>query len=218
MDGSDSGGLNEGNFQENLVVIRRCETRFCCGAGCGCLDDIREDSSECSGEYTELSCYVEHKDQYWERKECCEGYEEDAKSICVVPDVNECLTTTHGCDQSCVNTVGSYKCECRSGYQLDTDGRTCKDVDECRADNGGCSHVCVNSVGSYSCACDNGYKLDSSDLHGCIDKDECSDGTHNCGHICNNVVGSFECSCRRGYLLAADKHTCDGKKISLHQV
>ncbi|KAI0223786.1 hypothetical protein LSAT2_025084 [Lamellibrachia satsuma] len=62
-----------------------------------------------------------------QRKECCEGYEENANSICVESgaDVDECQTTTHGCSQTCVNTVGSYRCECEPGYQLHTDGRTC---------------------------------------------------------------------------------------------
>lgn len=34
-----------------------------------------------------------------------------------VLDINECQGD-HGCDQECVNEVGGFHCECRTGYQL----------------------------------------------------------------------------------------------------
>ena len=52
-------------------------------------------------------------------------------------DINECIQTvlignyngnfslTNWCHQKCVNTPGSYVCACNTGYQLDSDGRTC---------------------------------------------------------------------------------------------
>ena len=52
-------------------------------------------------------------------------------------DINECNETvlignysgnsslTDWCHQRCVNTPGSYHCTCNTGYQLDSDGRTC---------------------------------------------------------------------------------------------
>jgi len=44
-------------------------------------------------------------------------------------DVNECLdeTTVHKCSSNanCVNTEGSYVCECPPGYMLLADQRTC---------------------------------------------------------------------------------------------
>ena len=39
-------------------------------------------------------------------------------------DQNECLGN-HGCQHNCVNTVGSYHCTCRPGYQLINDNKTC---------------------------------------------------------------------------------------------
>ena len=33
-------------------------------------------------------------------------------------DTNECLLNNGGCSQLCTNTIGSYHCDCRSGYQL----------------------------------------------------------------------------------------------------
>ena len=40
-------------------------------------------------------------------------------------DVDECANNNGGCSQMCMNSDGSFKCECRSGYQLDRNGITC---------------------------------------------------------------------------------------------
>lgn len=34
-------------------------------------------------------------------------------------DINECSVNNGGCNHRCVNTVGSFHCECNSGYRLD---------------------------------------------------------------------------------------------------
>jgi hypothetical protein len=69
-------------------------------------------------------------------------------------DINECLENNGGCEQSCSNTDGSFKCSCRSGFNLASDGRYCEDVNECLTPNacGSESAVkCVNTHGSYAC-------------------------------------------------------------------
>ena len=45
--------------------------------------------------------------------------------FCYFPDYDECTESTHECDSNadCTNTVGSYSCQCRSGYT--GDGNTC---------------------------------------------------------------------------------------------
>jgi len=43
----------------------------------------------------------------------------------MVADVDECSLNNGGCDQLCVNTVGSYHCMCRSHYQLHRNQRDC---------------------------------------------------------------------------------------------
>ncbi|XP_019849179.1 PREDICTED: signal peptide, CUB and EGF-like domain-containing protein 1 [Amphimedon queenslandica] len=40
-------------------------------------------------------------------------------------DVNECIVANGGCDHLCINTRGSYHCECYNGYILDTASRKC---------------------------------------------------------------------------------------------
>ena len=42
-----------------------------------------------------------------------------------VLDNNECNTLIHGCEQKCLNNHGNYTCACFSGYQLNSDQRTC---------------------------------------------------------------------------------------------
>ena len=101
-------------------------------------------------------------------------------------DDNECLTNKGGCAQICNNTVGSYICDCFSGYELDDNGHGClgwlfcinrkimpiigvlffllvlidfKDIDECLEEMNFCHHLCININGSYQCGCNTGYEL-----------------------------------------------------------
>lgn len=39
--------------------------------------------------------------------------------------MDECLEDTDLCEQICVNSVGSYVCECNEGYRLNGDGLAC---------------------------------------------------------------------------------------------
>ena len=45
------------------------------------------------------------------------------KFLCA--DINECSTNNGGCQHECVNTAGSYECQCRSGFQLLSNRRSC---------------------------------------------------------------------------------------------
>lgn len=42
-----------------------------------------------------------------------------------ISDINECAVNNGGCQQTCVNTVGSYFCRCASNYTLHINGRDC---------------------------------------------------------------------------------------------
>ena len=42
-------------------------------------------------------------------------------------DVDECSLRMNDCEQLCVNTNGSYECDCDSGYNL-SDGRNCEGI------------------------------------------------------------------------------------------
>lgn len=41
-------------------------------------------------------------------------------------EMDECKLKNHGCEQECINTLESYRCACRFGYQLRADGKTCE--------------------------------------------------------------------------------------------
>ena len=40
-------------------------------------------------------------------------------------DIDECSSLSGGCEHTCVNTQGSYYCECREGFALSSNGRSC---------------------------------------------------------------------------------------------
>jgi hypothetical protein len=41
-------------------------------------------------------------------------------------DYNECGLNNAGCEQVCKNTVGSYNCDCRKGFELHANKNGCK--------------------------------------------------------------------------------------------
>ena len=43
----------------------------------------------------------------------------------LVVDINECMSNNGGCEQICVNNIGSYSCDCHEGYDVDVDGLNC---------------------------------------------------------------------------------------------
>ncbi|XP_077592860.1 bone morphogenetic protein 1-like isoform X1 [Stigmatopora nigra] len=43
-------------------------------------------------------------------------------------DVDECSQENGGCQQQCVNTMGSYKCQCRGGFVLHDNKHDCKEA------------------------------------------------------------------------------------------
>ena len=108
-------------------------------------------------------------------------------SVHFVIDIDECTENSHNCSHECINTIGSYVCDCNIGYQLDDTLLQCVgmhfwywfikcefycdlnivDIDECAVEsNGGCDHNCTNTEGSYYCSCFIGYELDE-DQKGC---------------------------------------------------
>lgn len=107
-------------------------------------------------------------------------------------DIDECTENTDGCTQICINTAGSYRCSCRSGYRLQSDGLLCNGEPP--------------QKWKYAELILHGY-LDVSLM---IDIDECSENRDNCGQLCQNTLGSYSCSCRTGYRLASDGAGCDG--------
>lgn len=48
-------------------------------------------------------------------------------------DKDECSKDNGGCQQDCVNTFGSYECQCRSGFVLHDNKHDCKEGKRCQS-------------------------------------------------------------------------------------
>ena len=44
--------------------------------------------------------------------------------LSILTDIDECANNRQ-CEQVCTNTIGSFNCECYSGFQLNDDMMTC---------------------------------------------------------------------------------------------
>lgn len=40
-------------------------------------------------------------------------------------DINECESKNGGCDDNCINTIGSFYCTCEDGYELNDNELSC---------------------------------------------------------------------------------------------
>jgi len=65
-------------------------------------------------------------------------------------DVNECATNNGGCEGTCNNTVGSYNCQCPSGYHLSDNARNCVGLSPCTSLSS-CHLYRLQSIGSIIC-------------------------------------------------------------------
>ncbi|XP_052588775.1 bone morphogenetic protein 1 isoform X1 [Peromyscus californicus insignis] len=57
-------------------------------------------------------------------------------------DKDECSKDNGGCQQDCVNTFGSYECQCRSGFILHDNKHDCKEA--------GCEHKLTSTSGTIT--------------------------------------------------------------------
>jgi len=107
-------------------------------------------------------------------------------------DVDECAGTpcVHG---TCANNIGSFSCDCDTGWE----GDTCdQDVDECTGTP--CVHgTCANSIGSFSCDCDTGWEGDtcSTDIDECAGQSCSGNGTCTDSNNGTVALGEYSCAC-----------------------
>ncbi|XP_054011032.1 fibrillin-1-like [Hylaeus anthracinus] len=117
-------------------------------------------------------------------------------------DIDECREVEDVCtsNEQCVNTMGGYTCNCKTGFKRDDLTQACVDINECQIQEDSClpTQRCDNTIGSYTCTrflpCGTGYTLNAA-TEICEDDDECSLGTHDCGdgYHCRNTLGSYRC-------------------------
>ncbi|OWK59643.1 Fibrillin-2 [Lonchura striata] len=122
-------------------------------------------------------------------------------------DVNECLESPGICSSGhCINTDGSFRCECPMGYNLDFTGVHCIDTDECSIGNPCGNGTCTNVVGSFECSCHEGFE--PGPMMNCEDINECAQNPLLCAFRCINTYGFYECTCPVGYELREDQKMC----------
>uniref|UniRef100_A0A672VB37 Fibrillin-1 n=1 Tax=Strigops habroptila TaxID=2489341 RepID=A0A672VB37_STRHB len=119
-------------------------------------------------------------------------------------DVDECLDPDNCRFGQCINTDGSFRCECPYGYILQ--GAQCVDTDECAVGNPCGNGTCRNVVGGFECTCVEGFE--PGPMMTCEDVNECIQNPLLCAFRCVNTFGSYECKCPAGYVLREDRRMC----------
>nr|XP_053650559.1 uncharacterized protein LOC128701029 [Cherax quadricarinatus] len=135
--------------------------------------------------------------------------------VTVPRDIDECqeVGAHHGhycqAHTHCVNTVGSYVCQCHDGYVRE-DELTCVERDECAQDANQChQHAsCTNTPGGYRCECLPGFTGDGFNC-----KPVCNSSCEN-GGVC---VAPGQCQCRRGFSGERCQLDVDECAMNLHQ-
>ncbi|NWX40700.1 MATN2 protein, partial [Steatornis caripensis] len=143
---------------------------------------------------------------------CHPGYPQQHDGNTCRKELDHCAESNHGCEQLCLNTDGSYVCQCSEGFVINEDLKTCTRVDYCALSDHGCEHLCVNGDRSYTCQCFEGYRL-RNDGKTCKHKDICSSVDHGCEHVCVNADESYICQCYEGFALRGDGKTCRSKDM-----
>ncbi|XP_063153212.1 matrilin-4 [Candoia aspera] len=126
--------------------------------------------------------------------------------------VDMCTELDHGCQHTCVSISSSFYCQCKPGYKLNADGKTCTIIDACANERHGCEHQCVSSRGTFTCRCQTGYQL-NQDKKTCSMINFCNFSNHSCQHDCVNIVNGYYCRCRDGFTLQADGKTCQANDL-----
>merc|ERR1719457_347039 len=75
-------------------------------------------------------------------------------------DIDECMISNGNCGEgnvtraSCVNTMGSFMCNCNAGFENEP---ICSDIDECLSNPCSVDANCQNTDGSVTCTCKDGF-------------------------------------------------------------
>ncbi|KAK6312100.1 hypothetical protein J4Q44_G00177640 [Coregonus suidteri] len=173
---------------------------------------------------------------------CGPGFSKNGK-LCI--DEDECNDYVEdpkkpplcGNNAACINTKGSYYCQCAPGFRSSTQRLNytanspdkCIDINECRENKDACgpNATCNNTIGSYFCICN--YGFDSStgveiffwgQRITCEDRNECVEDITICGkHTqCFNTPGDYYCVCNPGFGLKSGKAQFTGNGESCEEI
>jgi len=144
---------------------------------------------------------------------CPQGYRGDGTRC---EDIDECAAGSDDCDDApnaCKNDMGSFHCECPSGYSgVGRGSGGCNVSDACTSGTHDCNARarCVSGgSGGFSCECPSGFAGDGRGPSGCTDIDECAAGACGEHRSCTDSDGSYSCgACDMGYASSADTGPC----------
>ncbi|CAH1121148.1 unnamed protein product [Ceutorhynchus assimilis] len=175
-DGSDEAPAHCANVTCRSDQFQ-CDDRSCipgallCDGHADCAD--RSDEHECAASApicdvtTHFSCGPGGPciplSKVCDGKPDCSAWEDEPRGKC---GIDECSQDNGGCAHRCVDTPAGFRCECRPGFALAADNRTCRDIDECQIE-GTCSQICINDKGGFKCECLPGYARDPRDHTRC---------------------------------------------------
>ncbi|KAK6300944.1 hypothetical protein J4Q44_G00290420 [Coregonus suidteri] len=144
---------------------------------------------------------------------CGSGFIAKWRQQCV--DTNECREWDSappcGSNAACYNTIGSFYCQCLTGFKSTTTvnfttlSGQCIDHNECleKPQVCGSNTTCLNTIGSFHCQCQHGFRFSTNTNYtrDCEDIDECNVTAGICGvgGDCQNQKGSYSCLCHPGY-------------------
>ncbi|XP_052274481.1 uncharacterized protein LOC127874294 isoform X2 [Dreissena polymorpha] len=142
---------------------------------------------------------------------CPNGYAGvQGESDCI--DINEC-NSSNPCDHMCLNTEGSYSCDCEHGFRVDANNKhKCIDINECNEATHNCTHICKNTIGSFLCQCQPGFIFNESNGTCVPDKsDPCATSTLNCTQTAGcslNMENKTTCFCNAGFIFNRTSFQC----------
>ncbi|CAG2249156.1 unnamed protein product [Mytilus edulis] len=164
---------------DSTCEVDRCDPNPCQNNG-SCTDFKENYNCTCTDGWKGENCTIDRCDPNpCQNNGSCVDFKENYTCVCTdgwkgencTTDINECLNkkraTVCPLHSDCFNTVGSYGCNCKNGYQ-DKNG-DCTDVNECERKPCPEHSNCTNTIGSFMCTCWIGYVNTSMGCQGsCI--------------------------------------------------
>lgn len=129
-------------------------------------------------------------------------------SVCVSSswtDINECEDFRLCANGRCINTEGSFQCQCYSGFQRTQEGSHCEGTNHS-------TRACVqpmtwnsDSSNSQVGKCESNILVSfPTDINECKRPSNCLRGH------CFNNMGSYHCECQKGHVLVGGRR-CQGQ-------
>lgn len=172
----------QGSYKCQCNAGYRASGTACVAAACA-KPTLKDGTATVQNGIVTYKCNVGYELNGSKSRICQSGRWSSTSPTC--DDMNECASTNHGCQNQCINTPGSYHCQCNNGWKLASDGKSCFNCP------GGCLNG-GNCVGSNTCRCAVGFTGTNCN-------------TVTCPHIPSPLNGMFTCS------LVEKKRQCDAK-------